>query len=71
MFLDSLCQEEQCKLESRCEDLQRQNALLHEQIQSLSGQMASQLQRAANESPLNISLTEEGKSQEQLLEILR
>lgn len=64
-------QEEQCKLVSRCEDLQKQNTLLHEQIQTLSGQMASQMQRAANESPLNISLTEEGKSQEQLLEILR
>ncbi|XP_051954824.1 nucleoprotein TPR-like isoform X2 [Xyrauchen texanus] len=68
---EKILKEEQCKLQSRCEDLQRQNALLHEQIQSLSGQMASQLQRAASESPLNISLTEEGKSQEQLLEILR
>ncbi|XP_051951674.1 nucleoprotein TPR-like isoform X2 [Xyrauchen texanus] len=68
---EKILMEEQCKLVSRCEDLQKQNALLHEQIQSLSGQMASQLQRAANESPLNISLTEEGKSQDQLLEILR
>lgn len=70
-FIFSPHQEEQSKLESRCEDLQRQNTLLHEQIQTLSGQMASQLQRAANESPLNVSLTEEGKSQDQLLEILR
>ncbi|XP_051581046.1 nucleoprotein TPR-like isoform X2 [Myxocyprinus asiaticus] len=68
---EKILKEEQRKLVSRCEDLQKQNALLHEQIQSLSGQMASQLQQAANESPLNISLTEEGKSQEQLLEILR
>ncbi|XP_051730318.1 translocated promoter region b, nuclear basket protein isoform X2 [Ctenopharyngodon idella] len=68
---EKILKEEQCKLESRCEDLQRQNTLLHEQMQTLSGQMASQMQRAANESPLNISLTEEGKSQEQLLEILR
>ncbi|CAM4689908.1 unnamed protein product [Leuciscus chuanchicus] len=68
---EKILKEEQCKLESRCEDLQRQNTLLHEQIQTLSGQMASQMQRAANESPLNVSLTEEGKSQDQLLEILR
>lgn len=70
MFL-STHQEEQSKLESRSEELQRQNTLLHEQIQTLSGQMASQLQRATTESQLNVSLTEEGKSQEQLLEILR
>uniref|UniRef100_A0A8C1KD70 Nucleoprotein TPR n=1 Tax=Cyprinus carpio TaxID=7962 RepID=A0A8C1KD70_CYPCA len=68
---EKILKEEQSKLESRCEDLQRQNTLLHEQIQTLSGQMASQLQRATSESPLNVSLTEEGKSQEQLLEILR
>ncbi|XP_067240174.1 translocated promoter region b, nuclear basket protein isoform X1 [Chanodichthys erythropterus] len=68
---EKILKEDQCKLVSRCEDLQRQNTLLHEQIQTLSGQMASQMQRATNESPLNISLTEEGKSQEQLLEILR
>lgn len=70
LFLSSY-QEEQCKIQSRCEDLQRQNKLLHEQIQTLSGQMASQLKRVTTESPLNVSLTEEGKSQEQLLEILR
>lgn len=58
-------------MESRCVDLQRQNELLYEQMQSMSGKMATQLQQAASESSLNISLTEEGKSQEQLLEILR
>ncbi|XP_052390794.1 nucleoprotein TPR [Carassius gibelio] len=68
---EKIIKEEQSKLESRCEDLQRQNTLLHEQIQILSGQMASQLQRATSESPLNISLTEEDKSPEQLMEILR
>ncbi|XP_067273803.1 translocated promoter region b, nuclear basket protein isoform X2 [Pseudorasbora parva] len=68
---EKILKEEQCKIESRCEELQRQNTLLHEQIQTLSGQMASQLQRAAGESPLNVSLTGEDKSQDQLLEILR
>uniref|UniRef100_A0AAR2INT3 Nucleoprotein TPR n=1 Tax=Pygocentrus nattereri TaxID=42514 RepID=A0AAR2INT3_PYGNA len=60
-------------VEVRCEGLQKQNELLHEQIQSMSGKMATQLQQqqAVSESSLNVSLTEEGKSQEQLLEILR
>ncbi|XP_036437175.1 translocated promoter region b, nuclear basket protein isoform X2 [Colossoma macropomum] len=70
---ERILKEEQTKVEARCEDLQKQNELLHEQIQSMSGKMATQLQQqqAASESSLNVSLTEEGKSQEQLLEILR
>lgn len=67
----SVSQEEQSKMESHCQDLQRQNELLHEQIQAMSGKMAVQLQQSAGDSSLNVSLTEEGKSQEQLLEILR
>lgn len=59
------------KMESRHEELQRQNSLLHEQIQTLSRKTAENLQRAASENPMNISLTEEGKSQDQVLEILR
>lgn len=58
-------------MESRYEELQRQNILLHEQIQIMSSKMAENLQRAASESTMNISLTEEGKSQDQLLEILQ
>ncbi|KAL6486019.1 hypothetical protein MHYP_G00054110 [Metynnis hypsauchen] len=70
---ERILKEEQTKVEARCEGLQKQNELLHEQIQSMSGKMATQLQQqqAASESSLNVSLTEEGKSQEQLLEILR
>lgn len=59
------------KIENRNEELQRQNTLLHEQVQTMSSKMADSLQRAASESPMNISLTEEGKSQDQVLEILR
>uniref|UniRef100_A0A3B5R9C9 Nucleoprotein TPR n=1 Tax=Xiphophorus maculatus TaxID=8083 RepID=A0A3B5R9C9_XIPMA len=62
---------ETSKMESRYEELQRQNTLLHEQVQSMSTNMAASIQRAANESSLNVSLSEEGKSQDQLLEILR
>lgn len=59
------------KVESSHEELRKQNTLLHEQIQALSSKMAENLQRAVNESPMNISLTEEGKSQDQVIEILR
>ncbi|XP_077462726.1 translocated promoter region b, nuclear basket protein isoform X2 [Stigmatopora argus] len=68
---EKILKEEMSKIESRFEELQKQNALLHEQIQAMSSKMAESLQRAASDNPLNISLTEEGKSQEQLLEILR
>ncbi|XP_047192707.1 translocated promoter region b, nuclear basket protein isoform X2 [Scophthalmus maximus] len=68
---EKIFKEEMSKIESRCEELQRQNALLHEQIQTMSSKMADNLQRSSNESTLNISLTEEGKSQDQVLEILR
>lgn len=59
------------KIESRNEELERQNTLLHEQIQTISSEMADNLQRVASENPMNISLIEEGKSQDQVLEILR
>lgn len=58
-------------MESSYEELQRQNILLHEQIETMSSKMAGNLQRAASDSTMNISLTEEGKSEEQVLEILR
>ncbi|XP_048845940.1 nucleoprotein TPR isoform X2 [Brienomyrus brachyistius] len=68
---EKMLKEEVVKLTGRAEDLQKQNNLLHEQIESLSSKMVASAQQAATESPLNVSLTEEGKSQEQILEILR
>ncbi|XP_069377798.1 translocated promoter region b, nuclear basket protein isoform X6 [Paralichthys olivaceus] len=68
---EKILKEEMSKMETRYEELQRQNVLLHEQIQTMSSKMADRLQRAASESTTNISLTEEGKSQDQVLEILR
>uniref|UniRef100_A0A3B3W194 Translocated promoter region b, nuclear basket protein n=2 Tax=Poecilia latipinna TaxID=48699 RepID=A0A3B3W194_9TELE len=67
---EKILKEETSKMESRYEELQRQNTLLHEQVQTMSTKMAANIQRAANESSLNVSLSEEGKSQDQLLEIL-
>ncbi|XP_053286450.1 translocated promoter region b, nuclear basket protein isoform X2 [Pleuronectes platessa] len=68
---EKILKEEMTKIESRFEELQRQNVLLHEQIQAMSSKMAESLQRAASESTMNISMSEEGKSQDQVLEILR
>ncbi|KAM4574038.1 translocated promoter region b, nuclear basket protein isoform 1-T1 [Fundulus diaphanus] len=68
---EKILKEETSKMESRYEELQRQNTLLHEQVQTMSTKMAANIQRAAKESSLNVSLSEEGKSQDQLLEILR
>ncbi|KAM8929908.1 nucleoprotein TPR isoform 2-T2 [Pelodytes ibericus] len=59
--------EETSKNQSRCEALEKQNRLLHDQIENLSKKMVTSVQEAS----LNVSFSEEGKSQEQVLEILR
>uniref|UniRef100_A0A8K9XAV3 Nucleoprotein TPR n=1 Tax=Oncorhynchus mykiss TaxID=8022 RepID=A0A8K9XAV3_ONCMY len=62
------------KLKKRADELQKQNGLLHQQMESLGAKMAAtvqQQQQASRESSLNLSFSEEGKSQEQILEILR
>ncbi|GCB68181.1 hypothetical protein scyTo_0008188 [Scyliorhinus torazame] len=63
-------QDEISKLSVRCEDLQKQNQLLLEQVETLSNKMVTTVQEAS-QSSFNMSFNEEGKSQEQLLEILR
>ncbi|XP_068174893.1 translocated promoter region b, nuclear basket protein isoform X2 [Antennarius striatus] len=68
---EKILKEEMSKIESRNDELQRQNTLLHEQIQTISSKMADSLQQAVSDNSMNISLTEEGKSQDQILEILR
>ncbi|XP_078074443.1 translocated promoter region b, nuclear basket protein isoform X2 [Mustelus asterias] len=68
--LERLLKDEISKLTTRCEDLQKQNKLLLEQVESLSNKMVTTVHEAS-QSSLNISFNEEGKSQEQLLEILR
>ncbi|XP_066478881.1 nucleoprotein TPR isoform X2 [Tiliqua scincoides] len=62
--------DEASKLASRCEDLEKQNRLLHEQLETLSDKMMSSVKESMP-SALNVSLTEEGKSQEQMVEIIR
>ncbi|MGH0154837.1 UNVERIFIED_CONTAM: hypothetical protein FKN15_048281 [Acipenser sinensis] len=68
---ERMLKDEVSKLASRCEDLQKQNSLLHEQVESLGNKMVASVQQVTQESNLNISLSEEGKSHEQILEILR
>uniref|UniRef100_W5UJA0 Nucleoprotein TPR n=1 Tax=Ictalurus punctatus TaxID=7998 RepID=W5UJA0_ICTPU len=64
--------EELVKQEQCLEDFQKQNKLLHEQMEQLSVKMAAAVQEQADrEGVLNISFNEEDKTQEQLLEILR
>uniref|UniRef100_A0A8D0GEX5 Nucleoprotein TPR n=1 Tax=Sphenodon punctatus TaxID=8508 RepID=A0A8D0GEX5_SPHPU len=67
---ERMLKDETSKLGSRCEDLEKQNRLLHEQMENLSGKMMSSVKEGMS-GALNVSLNEEGKSQEQILEILR
>nr|XP_060630494.1 nucleoprotein TPR isoform X1 [Anolis sagrei ordinatus] len=62
--------DEASKLASRCTDLEKQNQLLHEQLENLSDKMMSAMKEGVP-GALNVSLSEEGKSQEQIVEILR
>ncbi|XP_036409824.1 nucleoprotein TPR isoform X2 [Megalops cyprinoides] len=63
--------EEVSNLKTRMEDLQKQNSLLHQQIESLGSKLVTSVQQAAKDSHPKVSLSEEGKSHEQILEILR
>uniref|UniRef100_A0A8D0F9T9 Nucleoprotein TPR n=1 Tax=Strix occidentalis caurina TaxID=311401 RepID=A0A8D0F9T9_STROC len=67
---ERMMKDEASKLASRCEDLEKQNRLLHEQLESLSDKMVTSMKEAIP-TAVNVSLNEEGKSQEQILEILR
>uniref|UniRef100_A0A8C3HQ99 Nucleoprotein TPR n=1 Tax=Chrysemys picta bellii TaxID=8478 RepID=A0A8C3HQ99_CHRPI len=67
---ERMLKDEAAKLGSRCDDLEKQNRLLHEQLENLSDKMVTSVKESMP-SALNVSLNEEGKSQEQILEILR
>lgn len=67
---ERVVKDEVSKSVSRCEDLEKQNRLLHDQIEKLSNKVVASMKEVV-QAPLNISLGEEGKSQEQILEILR
>ncbi|XP_066453180.1 nucleoprotein TPR isoform X2 [Eleutherodactylus coqui] len=64
---ERMLKDEASKNLSRCGDLEKQNRLLHGQIENLSKKVVTSVQEGAS----NISLSEEGKSHEQVMEILR
>uniref|UniRef100_A0A3Q3G582 Translocated promoter region a, nuclear basket protein n=1 Tax=Labrus bergylta TaxID=56723 RepID=A0A3Q3G582_9LABR len=53
-----------------CEDLRKQNALLHQQMEEVSTR-SRQTQQQPQSQQLDLSFNEEGKTTEQILEILR
>ncbi|XP_045784623.1 nucleoprotein TPR-like [Maniola jurtina] len=68
------------QLAQRLKDLNDQNSLLHEQIQALGTRLSvshasrsysESMNESANDSNINISYTEDGKSSEQLLQIIK
>ncbi|XP_062412025.1 translocated promoter region b, nuclear basket protein [Sardina pilchardus] len=67
---EKIIKEELSKEASRSEELQKQNSLLHDQIQSLSDKMATSAQQTSNQSTFNLTNSED-KSHEQVLEILK
>ncbi|XP_066117446.1 nucleoprotein TPR isoform X1 [Saccopteryx bilineata] len=67
---ERVLKDEVSKCVSRCEDLEKQNRLLHDQIEKLSDKVVASVKEGI-QGPLNVSFSEEGKSQEQILEILR
>ncbi|KAB0395840.1 hypothetical protein E2I00_014646, partial [Balaenoptera physalus] len=67
---ERMLKDEVSKSVSRCEDLEKQNRLLHDQIEKLSDKVVASMKEGV-QGPLNVSLSEEGKSSEQILEILR
>ncbi|XP_023388958.1 nucleoprotein TPR [Pteropus vampyrus] len=67
---ERVLKDEVSKCVSRCEDLEKQNRLLHDQIEKLSDKVVASVKEGV-QGPLNVSFSEEGKSQEQILEILR
>ncbi|KAM9322514.1 nucleoprotein TPR-like [Pholidichthys leucotaenia] len=54
----------------RCEELGKQNALLHQQMDEMATKIC-QLQQQPQQQQLDLSFSEEGKTTEQILEILR
>ncbi|XP_033110270.1 nucleoprotein TPR-like [Anneissia japonica] len=61
--------EEVSSLQSRCQDVEKQNAVLHEQLEVLSSKFVNEQEKDAADA-VNMSFSED-KSVEQLLEVIR
>ncbi|XP_008332910.1 nucleoprotein TPR-like isoform X1 [Cynoglossus semilaevis] len=65
--LEKELKEEQSTQSHRCEELEKQNTLLHQQMDEIASRSRQQQQQQQPD----VSFSEEGKSTEQILEILR
>lgn len=68
VFTLTFLQEDLSNQRRRCEELGKQNALLHQQMDEMATRNRQQQQQ---QQQLDVSFTEEEKTTEQLLEILR
>lgn len=68
----TVIQEDLSNQSRHCEELGKQNSLLHEQMDEIAAK-SRQLQQQQQQQPqqLDLSFSEEGKTTEQILEILR
>ncbi|XP_071835519.1 nucleoprotein TPR-like isoform X3 [Apostichopus japonicus] len=66
-------QKEQVKsIQNRCDELEGQNGMLHQQLETLSTQIIDfQTEASGSTSGMNLSFSEENKSSEQLLEVIK
>ncbi|XP_007565176.1 nucleoprotein TPR isoform X1 [Poecilia formosa] len=63
--------EELSSMKSRFEELGKQNTLLHQEMDEMAARSRQQQQQQQQQQQLDLSFSEEGKTTEQILEILR
>lgn len=64
----TLSQEDLANITRRCGELEKQNSLLHQQMDEMASRSREEQQQ---QQQLDVSFSEEGKTTEQILEILR
>lgn len=67
----TLLQEDLSSKSRRCVELGKQNALLHQQMDEMATRSRQLQQQQQQQQQLDLSFSEEGKTTEQILEILR
>lgn len=65
----TLSQEDLANITRRCAELEKQNSLLHQQMDEMASRSRQEQQQQQQQ--LDVSFSEEGKTTEQILEILR
>lgn len=67
----TVIQEDLSNQSRHCEELGKQNSLLHEQMDEIAAKSRQLQQQQQQPQQLDLSFSEEGKTTEQILEILR